>query len=82
MKTRTSKKWRESEWKGFSREMKVMLLKGLGILILFLLGVSILCGNFGCAFTHRGETSVGLFKDVDRSGEESSRLSIARPARD
>lgn len=80
--SRQNLKWRKREWKGVSRETKIKLLKGLVILTLFLFGVSALFSNFGCAFTHRGETSVGLFKDVERTTNESSSLSVHRPARD
>jgi hypothetical protein len=63
-----------------SRSAKVRLVEIL--IIVFLLAFIASITTSGCAFTHRGETSVGLFKDVERSGEGTSKVLISRPARD
>lgn len=63
--------------KSIPKDIKIRLLVSLIIVIL----LALILAN-GCAFTHRGETSIGVLKNVERSGEETSRVLISRPARD
>lgn len=64
---------------GIPKEVKVKLLVSLVVVIVLAFIASAVTG---CAFNHRGETSMTFLKDMETSSSGTSTGSFKRPARD